>query len=136
MSEPDRPAIAHLDVVREAFAGVGAADAARQLTQYTDDMVLDLPFTDPPMRLVGKPRALSMLESAFEEYKMELTITEVHECADPDELIVEFVSNGHLTSTGKTYANTYIAVFRFRDGRICYQREFFNPLVAARALAP
>ncbi len=132
----DRDRRTHLDVVREAFAGVTAADAARQLAQYTDDLVLELPFADPPRRIDGKPAAMSMLTSAFEVYKMTLTITEVHECVDPDELIVEFVSDGHMATTGKAYSNTYIAVFRFRDGKICHQREFFNPLVSARALEP
>lgn len=134
MSDADHPT--HLDVVREAFAGVGDADAARQLAQYTDDMVLELPFGDPPRRVVGKPAAMAMLTSAFEVYKMILTITEVHECADADRLVVEFVSDGHMATTGKAYANTYIAVFRFRDGKICRQREFFNPLISARALEP
>ncbi len=134
MSDRDRPT--NLDVVREAFAGVGDADAARQLAQYTDDMVLELPFSDPPRRVEGKAAASTMLTAAFEVYKMTLTITDVHECADPDELVVEFVSDGHMATTGKSYANTYIAVFRFRDGRICHQREFFNPLISERALRP
>jgi len=134
MPSSDRPS--HLDVVREAFAGVSAADARRQLAQYTDDMVLELPFSDPPRRVVGKPAVMAMLESAFEVYKMVLEITEVHECTDPDELIVEFVSDGHMATTGKPYANRYIGVFRFRDGKICHQREFFNPLISVRALTP
>ena len=50
-----------LDVVRHAFDAVGAADAERQLEQYTDDMVLELPFSDPPRRIVGKAAALTML---------------------------------------------------------------------------
>lgn len=124
----------NLAVVREAFAGVSAADAARQLSNYTEDMVLELPFSEPPRRVVGKADALAMLTAAFEVYKMALSITEVHQCADPDELVVEFASDGYMTTTGKKYANTYIAVFRFRDGKICFQREFFNPLISARAL--
>lgn len=134
MSDPERPT--NLDVVREAFAGVSDADAVRQLAQYTDDMVLELPFGDPPRRVEGKSAALAMLESAFQVYKMRITITEVHECLDPDELVVEFESDGHMATTGKSYANTYIAVFRFRGGKICHQREFFNPLISARALQP
>lgn len=126
--------LTHLDIVREAFEGVGAGDARRQLAQYTDDMVLELPFSDPPRRIVGKQAALEMLTAAFDVYKMVLTITDVHECADPDELIVEFESDGHLTTTQKSYRNTYIAVFRFRDGKIQHQREFFNPLISQRAL--
>jgi ketosteroid isomerase-like protein len=124
----------NLATVEAAFAGVSNADAARQLANYTDDMVLELPFTDPPQQIEGRANALTFLSKAFETYKMQLTITEVHDCLDPDELIVEFRSNGHMTTTSKPYANRYIAVLRFRDGKIYAQREFFNPKIADEAL--
>ncbi len=126
----------NLAAVRAAFAGVGAADAERQLANYTDDAVLELPFADPPAYLDGKAVILERLSSAFRVYKMRLTVTEVHQCLDPDELIIEFTSAGQMTTTGKPYANRYIAVFRFRDGKICAQREFFNPRVSDEALRP
>jgi ketosteroid isomerase-like protein len=126
----------NLRAVVEAFAGVSSGDAARQLAQYTDDLVLELPYRDPPKTVRGKQAALDFLGRAFRVYRMQLTIIDVHHCVDPDELIVEFTSEGHMTTTGKPYANTYIAVMRFRDGRICRQREFFNPVISARALTP
>jgi ketosteroid isomerase-like protein len=124
----------NLAAVEAAFEGVSNADAERQLANYTDDMVLELPFTDPPRRIDGKAQALTFLASAFTVYKMRLTITRVHQCLDPNELVVEFTSEGHMATTGKRYANVYIVVMQFRDGRICFQREFFNPLIAERAL--
>lgn len=124
----------NVEAVAEAFAGVGNADAGRQLAQYTDDLVLELPFADPPRRVVGKKAAMEMLSTAFEIYKMTLAITSIHECLDPDELVIEFVSEGVLSTTGRRYANTYVAIFRFRDGKICHQREFFDPLITQRAL--
>ncbi len=127
---------ANLAAVMAAFDAVGAADAARQLEHYTDDVVLELPFTSPPARLEGKELVLARLSRAFLVYRMRLTVTEVHECVDPDELVVEFTSDGYMSTTGKPYANTYIAVFRFRDGRICFQREFFNPKISDEALTP
>lgn len=120
--------------VERAFAGVSAADAERQLAEYTDDLVLELPFTDPPRTIRGRDDARDMLSRAFETYRMTLSITEWHDCLDPDELVVEFVSEGHMTTTGRLYANRYIAVMRFRDGRICAQREFFNPKLSDAAL--
>ena len=120
--------------VEAAFRGVSNADAAEQLSQYTDDAVLELPYTAPPKRVEGKAAALSYLTEAFKVFRLRLTITEVHPCLDPDELIVEFVSDGVVATTGKSYANQYINVFRFRDGKICFQREFFNPNAAAEAL--
>jgi ketosteroid isomerase-like protein len=126
----------NLAAVEAAFTGIGHADAAEQLRQYTDDLVLDLPYTTPPKRIEGKAAALTYLANAFQVFHLQLTITEVHQCLDPDELIVEFVSQGRVATTGKSYENQYINVFRFRDGRICFQREFFNPNAAAEALRP
>jgi ketosteroid isomerase-like protein len=124
----------NLLAVQAAFEGVSAADAERQLANYTDDMVLELPYDTPPTRLEGKATVLARLSRAFRTYKMRIAITEVHECVDPDELIIEFTSEGHMATTGKPYANRYIGVFRFRDGKICAQREFFNPKISDEAL--
>jgi len=124
----------NLAAVEAAFRGVSNGDAAEQLRQYTDDAVLELPYTTPPTRVEGKSAALTYLTNAFSVFRLRLTITEVHRCLDPNELIVEFVSDGLVSTTGKSYANQYINVFRFRDGKICFQREFFNPNAAAAAL--
>ena len=124
----------NLAAVEAAFRSVGSADAVSQMTQYTDDLVLELPFANPFKRLEGKHSTIAYLNKAFMTYKMQLTITEVHLCLDPDELIVEFVSDGRLATTGKPYANRYINVFRFRGGKICFQREFFNPKISDAAL--
>ena len=51
-------------------------------------------------------------------------------------LLAEYTSTGHVTTTGKPYENRYVGVVRFRDGLICEQREYYNPLPAIRALSP
>jgi len=136
MSEDSNGHARNLAAVEAAFRGVSNADAEEQLRQYTDDAVFELPYTTPPTRVEGKSAALTYLSNAFKVFRLRLTITEVHPCLDPDELIVEFVSDGLVATTGKSYANQYINVFRFRDGKICFQREFFNPNAAAEALVP
>lgn len=128
--------VRNLAAVTAALQGVSHSDAAEQLQQYTEDLVLELPYVDPPKRVEGKAAALPYLSAAFKIFTMQLTITEVHQCVDPDELVVEFVSAGRVATTGRRYSNQYISIFRFRDGKICSQREFFNPVVAAKALAP
>ena len=67
---------------------------------------------------------------------MSLEITAVHECVDPDELILEYVSNGEVLATGRAYTNTYIGVYRFRDGRIWQVKEFHNPVITERPRTP
>ncbi len=125
----------NLATVRSAFAAIAAGDAEGQLSHYTDDVIFELPYTDPPKRSTTRAEALANIAAAFTVFRFELTITEVHECLDPDELIVEFTGGGSYLPTGAPYANVYIAVFRFREGRICFQREFFNPATTAKVIA-
>ncbi len=71
----------------------------------------------------------AFLNAALGAYALELTIDEVHPGFDPDRLVVEFSGTGTHRPTATPYANRYIAVFGFRDGRICLQREYYNPAV-------
>jgi uncharacterized protein len=122
------------EVVEQAFAAVGRGDVEGQLASFADDVVLELPYADPPVRLEGKEAIGAHLGPALEIFRFQLHVTEVYDCADPDTLILEYTSDGHVTTTGKPYHNAYIGVVRFRDGRICFQREYYNPVPAARAL--
>lgn len=126
----------NIAAVRGAFAGVSAADADAQLTYYADDAVIEMPFTTPPSRHEGKDTLRAVLSAAFDTFKMQLTIDDLIECADPDQLVVEYHSDGMVTTTGKPYRNRYIARFRFRDGRIVFQREYFDSTAAGEALTP
>mgnify|MGYP002172715964 FL=1 len=103
---------------------------------YTSDWVLELPFSDPPRRLEGGAEVRDYLASKLGIFVFTLSLTAVHECVDPDLLVVEYESDGHVAHTGKPYCNTYIALWRFRDGKVCGVKEFPNPMVATEALIP
>ncbi len=124
----------NLACLRKAFAGVSAADADLMLANYTDDLVMELPYSDDSPVLEGRDTVRAYLGPAFDVFRFRLDITAVHETVDPDMAVVEYTSEGQATTTGKRYANVYIGVYWFRDGLICKVREFFNPMVAARAL--
>jgi len=122
--------------VRRAFAGIAAGSAEQMLVDnYTDDMVLELPYASPPSVIEGKNTALEYLKAAFAMFRFSLAITEVYECVDPDLLVLEYTSSGTVLTTGKPYANRYIGVYWFRDGRIAKVREFYNPVASAGARA-
>jgi uncharacterized protein len=121
-------------VVERSFAAVGRADVSGQLHYFTEDVVLELPYADPPVRLEGKDAIRAHVGPALETFRFQLHITDVYDCADPDTLVLEYRSDGRVTTTGKEYRNTYIGVLRFRDGLICHQREYYNPVPAGRAL--
>ena len=65
-----------------------------------------------------------------------LLIFEFQAQHDPDKLIVEFTSDGKITTTGKHYANRYIAVYGFRDGKIAWWKEYLNPKIMDAAMTP
>jgi len=52
----------------------------------------------------------------------------------PGGVVAEYTSEGTVVPTGKRYANTYIGVWRFRDGRVHHTREYYDPIVSAEAL--
>ncbi len=103
---------------------------------YTPDWVLELPFSDPPRVLRGGAEVREYLASKLGIFVFTLSLTAVHECLDPDLLVAEYESDGHVAHTGKPYRNAYIALWRFRDGKVCGVKEFPNPMVAAEALIP
>ena len=103
---------------------------------YTLDWVLELPFSDPPRVLRGGAEVREYLASKLGIFVFTLSLTAVHECLDPDLLVAEYESDGHVAHTGKPYRNAYIALWRFRDGKVCGVKEFPNPMVAAEALIP
>ena len=102
---------------------------------YTEDWVLELPFGDPPQRLVGAGEVRDYLAGRSGAFVFTLRLTAVYECVDPDLLVAEYESDGHVSHNGRPYRNTYIGLWRFRDGRVCGVKEFPNPMVAAEALA-
>jgi uncharacterized protein len=116
--------------VLRAYEAVGRFDADAQCLEYAEDAVMEFPFADPPSRLEGRAAIHQMLSAAFTSFHMQLEVTTVHECVDPDRLIFELRSEGELA--GKPYANRYVIVYGFKDGKIVSQREYLNPMVIAR----
>ncbi|MYW03200.1 nuclear transport factor 2 family protein [Streptomyces sp. SID3343] len=136
MNEADAPAQrAHnVRIAERLLAAVSAGDRAAQVACYAPDVVLEFPYATPPVRVEGKGAVDAYLEVALTAFELRLTVIRVHQCLDPDTVIVEFTSEGRARTTGRPYANTYIAVLTFRDGLVVGQREFYNPGPAAQAL--
>ena len=122
----------NLAAVRRYFDGAATVDVDQMLDPWVDDLVYEEAFSDPPRRIEGKDSLRPYFSKAGDFFRMSLEITAVHDCADPDELILEYKSSGTFLPTGRPYANTYIGVYRFRDGRIWQVKEFHNPLITQR----
>ncbi len=126
---------ANLAVVSRAFEAVGRGDVDAQIELFAEDAVLELPYAEPPARLVGRPAIRSRLEPALRLFEIRIEVTDVHDCADPDQLILEYTSEGRVTTTQRSYRNSYVGFFRLGEGLIRFQREYYNPLPGRVALA-
>ena len=126
----------NLEVLQSVFDSMGDADAV--VAHYTDDYVMELPYAHPdgPDLTEGKEAVRERLVGAFKVFRFSLQITEVYPCVDPDLLIAEYVSEGEVIPTGRSYSNRYIGLWRFRNGKVCFTREYLNPETAKAALAP
>jgi len=121
----------------EHVVSLYGTDRAGELVDcYDPDWVLELPFGDPPARLEGAREIGAYLAPRLGTFRFTLRLTAVHECLDPDLLVVEYESEGVAIPTGRPYRNVYVALWRFRDGKVSGVKEFPNPMVAAEALQP
>ena len=120
-------------LLRKVFDAMGTGDTA---TLYTEDYTLELPYASPePIKVSGLANVGAYVGEALKVFRFTLTLTEIYDLADPDILIAEYVSQGEVTTTGAPYNNTYIGIWRFRDGQVCGTKEWYNPEISARALA-
>jgi ketosteroid isomerase-like protein len=133
-SDDDRRAHNRATFTR-SLAALSTGDLEAHLAGCTDDFVLELPYADPPVTVEGKEAVRVYLTPALATFAMQLDATGFVSGVDPDLLVAEYVSVGHVTTTKKPYLNSYIAVAHFREGLISRQREYYNPVPALRALA-
>jgi ketosteroid isomerase-like protein len=125
----------HGTIFSRSLAALSKGDLEGHLAGCTDDFVLELPYADPPKTITGKEAVRIYLTPALTTFSMQLDLTRIISGSDPDVLIAEYTSEGHVTTTNRPYSNSYIAILRFRGDLICAQREYYNPVPALRALA-
>lgn len=106
-------------------------DMETLMTYWAEDGVLEFPFHPPGAveRVQGK-QAISEYFNGTKGYKQPTSfpITASYPLEGGNGVILEF--DGHLknTQTGELYTNSYIVVFKFREGKLILFREFFDSL--------
>ena len=65
---------------------------------------------------------------------LDYRIDAIYESLDPDLLIAEYHSDSRHLATGIPYANRDLGILRFREGLVCYWREYINPLKVSEML--
>jgi ketosteroid isomerase-like protein len=116
-------------IVHAFFAAVAAGDLPNSL--LTADMKGWI-TTQGSMDKAAYQRVIRLL-AQMTAGPLEFTIDST--TAEDDRVVAEVHSHGTLIN-GEDYANTYVYVFRMRDGKIASVAEHYNALIAQEKLVP
>jgi ketosteroid isomerase-like protein len=100
------------------------------------DAVLEFPFAPAGRRRTyhGRAEILDYMRSASGRIAIDsVRQIRAHPGADPQALVVELSTLGHLTATGAAYNQDYVCVFEVQGGLLWRYREYWNPLVSVEA---
>ena len=124
--------------VREIVRAVSDYDFDTVARLLHEDLVIECPFPaffQGPIRRGGAQVAagFAFIPQVFKFFR--LSITEVYDCPEQDVVVFEQTSEGEFHS-GAPYANRYVMILGFRDGKVVLWRECFDPIVMNRCMAP
>jgi ketosteroid isomerase-like protein len=110
-----------------------------QFDLYADDIVVEFPYASSlgaPERYETKPVVVNYvreLNSALKGLKMR-NMTYYSVDGDPDTVFIEYLGDAP-TPGGNKYVQSYVNRMRFRDGKLIYMREIWDPkrIIDARA---
>jgi uncharacterized protein len=122
-------------VVDQALQFVLDYDLNGYLELFAANGSLEFPFAPPgvPARMKGRDQIgaalLPLWEQAWEAGWRSTGYSPivVHETLNPEVVIAEFDLYGEVATTKETLQMSFIHVYRVRDGRIVWLRDYWNP---------
>lgn len=123
------------EVFESLLHGITAGDFDALFRLYAEDCVVEVPFALPePVRLDGLDAMKAHFTNpASRRFTIIAEQIEVHETADPEVIIGEWVYR--FTAGERTVVTRNIQVMRVRDGKIEWSRDFHNHAALAELLA-
>src|ERR1022692_4590794 len=124
------------DLVKQLFDAIRERDLDTFAAVVHEHVELEVPYGEGVEPVIGRDAVLGMfgyvLGGMFD--RLDLSITTVYPGRDDDAIVIEYQGQANVVSTCRPYANPYIGVFRQRDDLISLWREYYNPLITARAM--
>ena len=121
----------YAEIVNAALDATEARDPERMIAFWAEDGVLEFPFAPEgfPSQVAGRAALLEFFHQ-FPKYYSEIRILDrtVEALADGEGAVAQYRGEW-VNLKGVPYNNRYIAVFRFREGRVAHMREYFNPQI-------
>jgi ketosteroid isomerase-like protein len=124
-------------MLRSAIGDLLQPDAESFLEMFAEDGVMEFPYAPPGgvTRLDGRAALASYLQGFPEILQIDrMTKSVVHRTMNPEVVILEFDCVGRGVRTGEPYDQRYISVITLRNGLIVHYSDYWNPLVALRAI--
>ncbi|MEO0439916.1 MAG: nuclear transport factor 2 family protein [Pseudomonadota bacterium] len=137
MTHQTDPFASFSSLLRAALDDLLEPDAETFLDMVANDIVMEFPYAPPSgvSRVEGKEALAEYLPGAASLITIEsMSEPVVHRAQDSGIAILEFTCTGHGTETGIAYDQTYISVVTVTDGYITHYRDYWNPLIALRAM--
>lgn len=115
------------------LAASGPADAWRG--RVAKDVVIRLPFAPPGITntLAGFDQAVEGLSTVWKSTSRFTWADVVIRKTEDPELLVTTARSEVLLVSGQNYANAYVMLTRFREGKVLEHVEYFNPLPVMQA---
>jgi len=98
----------------------------------SEDVLCDwpyLPIAEMAHEMRGRERIREFFSVGQEPFAgLNYRIDRIYEQLDPTLLIAEYRSDSRHLPSGQEYRNQYLGILRFENGRVCYWREYINPM--------
>jgi ketosteroid isomerase-like protein len=133
---PDTDAIRETNkqTLRRAMNAIGALDVDAVLGELHDDMLLQLPYEEhvPDLDKAGFGELFKVMFTMYKQF--DIAITDVFDLADPNQVIARYDGDCIGRDKDVRYANRYVGIFRFADGKITLWCEYDNPVTTLKSL--
>jgi ketosteroid isomerase-like protein len=100
-----------------------------------DNFVMEFPFAPQgrPHRVEGKAALRTYMEGAKDLEVLSFSQQQIHLTLNPEIIVVEITCEGRVLTTGRAFNSKYVWIMRIKDGKLIYQRDYWNPLVLLEA---
>ena len=118
------------EVLTQVFESFTTGNLKGLVDLIAEDAVMEFPFAPPgrPRHVEGKDNIIAYNREVMSISKAtSYTDLEIYQTTDPDCIIVEMTAHGFVIATGNTFERRYIDVFRTKNGRIQFIRDYWNP---------
>ena len=113
------------------LTGLETKDMEKVNSVWAEDAVQDMPYVPEGWahQVIGKDNLIAQY-AGWPDAAGEANFTDqlvFYPMADPQTVYVEFKGEVKITSTGRTYRQTYGSLFHVENGKITLYREYFDP---------